>query len=219
MRISLVGTVHTESGRANVAELEAILGRIQPDVIFVEIPSAHLADHLNCSRGSLESTAVVRYRERRPVNVVPVDLNRPNDQFFINSQEMFNKVERTSPDYRVLMDRHSLDTRDHGFPYLNSDRCAQAWANIYGEVLATIKWIGDAQLRQIYDLWSETNDRRDTGMLKNIDDYCVRHALPHGVLLVGAAHRTSIVDKVRGQRDAVASGVAWDLEGSLSWMV
>lgn len=219
MRISLVGTVHAESGRANVVELQAILGRLQPDVIFVEIAPADLAGYLDCSRGGLERIAVVRYRERRPVNIVPVDLNRPNDEFFRNSEEMFNKVERTSRDYRLLVDRHSHDTRVHGFPYLNSDRCAQAWAAIYGEVLATIKWIGDVQLRQIYDLWSETNDRRDMGMLKNIDDYCVRHALPHGVLLVGAAHRKSIVDKVRGQRDARAPGIAWDLEGSLGWTV
>jgi hypothetical protein len=215
MRISLVGTVHAESGHANVAELQAILGRLQPDVIFAEIPSADLADYLDCSRGSLESTAVVRYRESRSFNVVPVDLHRPSDEFFRNSREMFNKVERTSPDYRLLMDRHSLDTRVHGFPYLNSDRCAQAWADIYGEMLTTIKWIGDVQLRQFYDLWSETNDRRDTGMLENIDDYCVRHTLPHAVFLVGAAHRRSIIDKVRTQRGAGAPGVAWDLEGSL----
>ena len=62
MRISLVGTVHVESGRANVAELQAILVRLQPDVIFAEIPSADLADYLDCSRGRLESSAVVRYR-------------------------------------------------------------------------------------------------------------------------------------------------------------
>jgi len=216
MRISLIGTVHAESGRANVAELQAILGRLQPDVIFAEISPADLADYLDCSLGSLESMAVVRYREGRSVNVVPVDLNRPNDQFFSNSREMFGKVERTSPNYRLLMDRHSLDTRVRGFPYLNSDRCDQAWADIYGEVLATIKWTGDVQLRQFYDVWSETNDRRDTGMLENIDDYCVRHALSKGVLLVGAAHRRSIVDKVRGQRGAWPPGVAWDLEGCLS---
>ena len=63
------------------------------------------------------------------------------------------------------MDQNSFDTRHHGFPYLNSDRCAQAWAPIYDEVRATVEWIGDARLRQIYALWSETNDRRETKML------------------------------------------------------
>lgn len=215
MRISLIGTVHAENGRANVAELRAILDSLQPDVIFAEIPSANLADYLDGSHGNLESAAVVLYRKRHPVNVVPVDLNEPTDEFFLNSEEMFKKVERTSPDYRRLMDQNSLDTRDHGFPYLNSDRCAQAWADIHDEVLATVEWIGDTKLRQIYALWSETNDRRETGMLENINGYCVRRALSHGVLLVGAAHRKAMVKKVQEQRGASAPGVSWDLESSL----
>lgn len=213
MQVSLVGTVHAESGRASVTALHAILGRLRPDVIFAEIPSANLANYIDGSHGNLESMAVVRYREHRPVNVVPVDLDKPNDAFFSNSQEMFKKVERTSADYRRLMDQHSLDTRVHGFPYLNSDRCAQAWANIYAEVAATIKWIGDFELQRIYDIWNSTNDRRGTGMLENIDAYCARHAPSHGVLLVGAAHRRSIADKVRARRGTKA-GVAWDLECS-----
>lgn len=219
MRISLIGTVHAESGRANAAELCAILDRLQPDVIFAEIPSANLADYLDGSHGNLESAAVVLYRKRRPVNVVPVDLNEPSDVFFRNSEEMFKKVGRTSRDYRRLMDQHSLDTRDNGFPYLNSDRCAQAWADIYHEVLETVEWIGDTSLRQIYDLWSETNDRRETGMLENINGFCVRRALSDGVLLVGAAHRKAMVGKVREQRGAGAPGVSWDLESSLDKIV
>lgn len=219
MRISLIGTVHAESGRANLAELRTILERLQPDVIFAEIPTANLADYLDGSHGNLESAAVALYRERRPVNVVPVDLSKPSDEFFSESKEMFKKVERTSHEYRRLMDQYSFDTRDHGFPYLNSDRCAQAWAAIYDEVRATIEWIGDARLRQIYALWSETNDRRETGMLENIDGYCMRGALSCGVLLIGAAHRKAMLEKVQQQRDVGAPGVSWELESSLDWMV
>ena len=91
MRISLIGTVHAESGRANLAELRTILERLQPDVIFAEIPTANLADYLDGSHGSLESAAVALYRERPPVNVVPVDLNKPSDKFFRESEGMFKK--------------------------------------------------------------------------------------------------------------------------------
>ena len=126
MRLTLIGTVHAESGRANVAELLAILDRLAPDVIFAEIPSAFLADYLNGSNGTLESAAVVLYRERRPVNVVPVDLDKPGDEFFSNCEDMFKKVARTSPDYRRLVDQNRLDTLELGFPYLNSDPCAHA---------------------------------------------------------------------------------------------
>lgn len=215
MHISLIGTVHAESGHANVAELRAILDRLQPDVIFAEIPPANLTDYLNGSHGNLESAAVVLYRKRVQVNVVPVDLKRPDDEFFRNSEEMFTRVERTSPDYRRLMDQNSRDTREHGFPYLNSNRCAQAWADIYVEVRKTVEWIGDPRLLQNYGLWSEANDHRETTMLENINGYCGRHTLSHGVLLVGAAHRKAMVEKVRGQRVSGVPGVLWALESSL----
>lgn len=212
MRISLIGTVHAECGLANVAELRTILDRLQPGVIFAEIPSANLAGYLDGSHGNLESKAVVLYRRDCPVNVVPVDLNKPSNEFFRNSEEMFRTVEKTSPAYRRLMDQNSLDTRHHGFPYLNSERCAQAWADIYNEVLATVEWIGDTRLRQFYDLWRETNDLRERGMLESINGYCLRHGLSHGALLIGAAHRKAIAERAREQRDSGPSGVSWDLE-------
>jgi len=214
MRLTLIGTVHAESGRANVAELRAILDRLAPDVIFAEIPSAFLADYLNGSHGTLESAAVVLYRERRPVNVVPVDLDKPGDEFFSNCEDMFKKVARTSPDYRRLVDQNRLDTLELGFPYLNSDPCARAWEGIYKEARATVEWIGDPKLRQTYDLWNQTNGDRETGMIANIESYCVRHVLARGVFLVGAAHRKPIMEKVRKRQVASGPGVSWDLSGA-----
>ncbi len=211
MRISLIGTVHEDCGRANVAELKAILDRLSPDVIFAEIPTANLADYIDGSHGNLESAAVVLYRKLSPVDVVAADLIRPSDEFFENSEEMFKKVEKTSADYRRLMDQNGLDTSLHGFSYLNSDRCARAWADIYKEVLATVEWIGDIRLRQAYECWSEMNDRRESGMLENINSYCIRRELSRGVLLIGAAHRKSMLEKTLEQRRAGPSGVSWDL--------
>src|SRR3546814_1941224 len=104
MRISLIGTVHAESGCANLAELWTILERLQPDVIFAEIPIANLADYLDGSHGTLESAAVALHRQHRPIDVVPVDLNKPSDEFFRNSKEMFMKIERTSLEYRRLIE-------------------------------------------------------------------------------------------------------------------
>ncbi|ANY14412.1 hypothetical protein [Bordetella pseudohinzii] len=212
MSISLIGTVHAASGRANLAELVAILARHQPDIIFAEIPAANLDAYVNGSHGNLESNAVALYSKRQQVDVVPVDLIRPGDEFFRQSEEMFQQVERTSSTFRRLIDQHSLDTRDHGFPYLNSDRCDQAWAAIYEEVRATVEWIGDARLRQIFALWSETNDRRETAMLENISGYCIRSGLSYGVLLLGAGHRKAFMAKVKAQRDIGAPGVSWNFE-------
>jgi hypothetical protein len=48
--ISLVCTVHKEMGLANVSELRAILKRIQPEIIFLEVPPTDFDDYYeNCS--------------------------------------------------------------------------------------------------------------------------------------------------------------------------
>lgn len=212
MRMSLIGTVHTESGRANLTELRMILERLQPDVIFAEIPRANLADYIDGSHGNLESAAVAIYLKHHPIDVVPVDLNTPNGEFLRESKEMFKKVERMSPQYRHLMDQNSLNTRNYGFPYLNSDHCAQAWAAICNEVRATVEWIGDARLRQTYALWCKTNDRRETGMLEIINGHCIRCAPSHGLFLLGAGHRKAIMEKVQEQRVVGAPVITWSFE-------
>ncbi|WP_321936278.1 hypothetical protein [Paraburkholderia sp. J8-2] len=214
MRISLIGTVHAESGRANLAELRTILERLQPDVIFAEIPTANLADYLDGSHGNFESAAVALYRKRRPVDVVPVDLNKPSDEFFRNSEEMFKKVERTCPEYRRLMDQ-TASTPRFSIPQQRSLRPSMDSHLRRGACSATVEWIGDARLGQIYALWSETNDRRELRMLENINGYWSRGALSHGVLLLDAGHRKAMVEKVQEQRGVGAPGVSWKLESSL----
>ena len=56
--VSLVCTVHDEMWLANVSELRAILERIQPEVIFLEVPPADFEN--------LESNAVRQYRFSTP---------------------------------------------------------------------------------------------------------------------------------------------------------
>lgn len=58
MRVTLVATVHEESGLANVSELCAILDRIRPEVIFMEIPPLDFPDFRDGVQSNLESEAV-----------------------------------------------------------------------------------------------------------------------------------------------------------------
>jgi hypothetical protein len=81
--VSLVCTVHVEMGFANVSELRAILERIQPEVIFLEVPPAAFDDYYEkFSRHNLESLAVGQYRQGHQVKLVPVDLPTPTGSFF-----------------------------------------------------------------------------------------------------------------------------------------
>jgi len=199
MQLTLVGTVHAETGLATSNELLKILERLQPEVIFAEIPLSYIEQYCDGSHGTLEAVAVARYQEGHQFVVIPVDLEKPEDAFFSDAQEMFDKVERTSHYYRRLMDQHSLDTRTGGFPYLNSDRCIQAWVDIHGEVQATLDWIGNPLLHKIYSRWCMQNELRDTGMVAKVVDYADRNGQVHGVFLFGAAHMKFILEKARIQ--------------------
>src|SRR5207247_10063342 len=110
-RLSVVGTVHEEKGRANTSGLVGILERIKPEVIFLEIPPAAFDDHFNGDRGNLESTAVSRYRENHRVDLIPVDLPTPDGAFFAKHRDLCMRINRTSPDYCRLVVWHSRDVR------------------------------------------------------------------------------------------------------------
>jgi hypothetical protein len=212
MHVSLLGTVHAESGQANIMALHLILERLAPDAIFAEVPPAEGDRYIDGSHGNLESIAVARYRQSHHVAVVPVDLAKPDEEFFRNAEDMFRKVERTSPDYRRMFDRHSLDIRKEGFSYLNSDRCVRALTDIHIEVLATLDWIRVPQLHEVYAAWNRQNELRDTGMMRNIQNYAASNRFVHGLFLVGAAHRKSIADKARTMSRAHSPWIDWELD-------
>src|SRR5688572_18601717 len=119
MRVSVVGTVHEDRGLANVSQLHAILERIRPEIIFLEIPSAALGDYLDGTRSNLESIAAGRYRESHSVVLVPVDLPTPEEEFFRNVRELRERVRNTSTDYRRLISWDNHYISDYGFGYLN----------------------------------------------------------------------------------------------------
>ena len=81
--ISLVCTVHEETGLANVSGLRAIVERIQPEVIFLEVPPAAFGEYYEkFSQRNLESIAVGQYRKGHQVDLVPVDLPTPTRDCF-----------------------------------------------------------------------------------------------------------------------------------------
>lgn len=142
-RVSVVGTVHEEQGHAGVSGLLAILERIRPEVIFLEIPAAAFDDYSDGTRSNLESTAARRYRELHDAELVPVDLPTPENEFFRNSQYLYERVEKASPEYRQLIDWDSQQIHAEGFAYLNSERCNKLWSDVHEAMLATIEKLGD----------------------------------------------------------------------------
>jgi hypothetical protein len=209
--ISLVFTVHEERGLANVSELCAILERIRPEVIFLEIPPDAFDQFFNtCTRNNLESTAVRLYREINSVELVPVDLPAPDDRFFSDYADLQERVENKSHDSRRLLTWYKNYVRDYGFAYLNSEHCSNMWSEIYSDELATIQTLGDQRLTKIAELWSRTIELREIEMMRNIRHYCRNMSFERGAFLIGAAHRQSIINKSHQNAGDTQDNVHWD---------
>jgi len=72
-------------------------------------------------------------------------------------------------------------------------------------MLSTIGRIDDPRLIEIFELWTETIDLRETEMMKNIEEYCRVNTFDRSAFLVGAAHRQPIIDRSRESKS-----VQWD---------
>ena len=214
-RIAVVGTVHEEKGLASISGLLAILQRIKPELVFLEIPSAALDDYLTGRRRNLESAAVSRYRAEYVVELVPVDLPTPEADFFTNNRDLFERIERTSPDYRRLVDWHSQCVRVHGFAYLNSEHCSDLFSQLRQAEERAIESLADQRLTELYDLWIRTNTLRDEAMMRNIENHCRQTSFSRAAFLVGAAHRQSILSLSRSEPGAAPSTVLWEFAGFL----
>jgi len=214
-RVSVVCTRHEEAGLASISGLLGILERITPEVIFLEIPSAAFDDFSKGSRRDLESSAVSRYREMHHVDLVPVDLPTPDAELFRNNEDLYRSIESKSPEYCRLMDRHIQDMGAYGFAYLNSEHCSTFWSKLHEAILTAIEELADRRLAELYELWIGTNKRRDKHMVESIETYCRKTTFSNGVLLVGSAHRQSIIDISREQRGADSPTVQWDVDGFL----
>jgi hypothetical protein len=210
--VTVVGTIHDELGAANAFELYAILTRIRPTVIFLEVPPEAFDDFYgSCSRQNLESLAVRRYRDEFQVELVPVDLPTPRREFFEDHQQLCMRMRELSVEYRLLAQQDRSRIIEYGFAYLNSEYCTKHWTDMYKEVQSKLDDLGDARLVEIHKAWESTIEHREREMIKNISHYSSQKPFEKGAFLIGAAHRRHIIDLARNHTAANHNGIEWIL--------
>jgi hypothetical protein len=208
--ITLVSTIHEEIGVTTASALHNILEQLRPKAIFLEIPEAAFAAFRGGTKPNLEFSAATLYLASNDVALVPADLPTPDEALFREDEYLHRRAWQTSPAYRDLLDLHSTATSTIGLPYLNSDQCSDAWAAIYEAKLTALLRLPDhAQLLAHYNLWKDTNERRDRAMLDKTEAYCLDNPLDRGVLLVGAAHRKSLLSITRERTFLDTTRVEW----------
>jgi len=207
----LVCTVHDESGLANFKNLHAILEKIQPEVIFLEVPTeAFERFYISRAQNNLESRAVIEYSKNHSVELIPIDLPTPDQSFFTKNRYLFERIEGNSSEYRRLMDWYINYVRDYGFAYLNSDHYSKNLSELKDVILDTIQKIGDPKITELYELWNKTNELRDIEMMEKIHKYSCGSSFEKAVFLIGAAHRPSIIEKAQQHASRKPGYVKWD---------
>lgn len=213
-RVLVVCSVHRDLGLANASELYALLSRLRPEVVFLELPSADLADYLDGTRGTTESIAAARYRANYPVALVPVDLPAPGNEFRRNVDYLFDRVEQASPEYNRLSYLHRQNVCTYGFAYLNSASSFALWSAIQEAMRTTIVELGDPTTTELYASWTHAHYNREKAMIESVESYARQKPFNTGVLLVGLAHRQSLIDKSRMGGDRPPT-VQWEFDGAL----
>lgn len=185
-----------EEGPCNVSTLHRILERVQPEVIFLEIPPFCFDQFfMDKTRSNLEANAVNSYLKMHRAAPVPVDVMEASSELIAEHQHLRREIRARSPEYCQLMHADSNFIARHGFAYLNSKYCVELWSNVDASIEEALERIGDTNLLRGYKNWKDVHEYREQQMLENIQHYCEKHPVSRGVFLLGAAHRRSIMEK------------------------
>jgi hypothetical protein len=210
--ITLFCTRHGETGNCNIFELYKIITHLKPEVIFEEIPPSLFEEHyINTPREKLETNAIKLYLLDHQIKHIPVDLDEimPQD-FWDDNKIFFEEVEKINPEFCKLCDYDSQYARQYGFNYLNSIYCIKINNDKNKEMENTIKELNNEKLYGSYELWKTINDKRENEMIMNIYKYCNENKFNKGLFFIGAAHRESIINKIKIFNKAEKLNIEWN---------
>ena len=93
--ITIIGTVHEESGLCNSNELFKIIKTISPEVIFEEITLSNFNDHYEGkSNYKLETITIIKYLEIYPIKHIPVDIYEKIESSILDKhKDMYRQIE------------------------------------------------------------------------------------------------------------------------------
>jgi len=201
--IALISTSHQEHGKCNSDELLTILVKIKPDVIFEEIPTQRFDDfYVTNSASNLESKAIITYLQNNIIEHVPVD-NYITPKINIKKiDSMFKTIGKKNSEYTGMTENNYTMTYQHGFKYLNSLECGNHFTKIKLLEMQTLVKMKDKKLLDLYTLFYDIQNERVNAMLDEIYDYYGKHKFNNAIFLAGAAHRSSILQKIESKKSS-----------------
>jgi hypothetical protein len=204
--ITILFTKHKENGVFTSSALINILNSLKPDVIFLEhSPSEYQRQFVEEAYTSLESEAIRAFKERNDVRLVPTGKSY-SDEFLLKiyneHQWLSEAVDAHSTEFfRSKYSDIEFSENFEGFTYINSDRYGKDQRDLDSEEEKIILSIKNSLLTETHQQWLFLNSEREEGMLAKIRKYSSYSSFTKAALLIGAAHRNSIINKVKKLED------------------
>lgn len=190
--------MHLEMGLCNSQQLYKIIDFLNPDVIFEELSDEVFERcYVQKSMSTLETNAISAYIQNKDVKHIPVvgTIHDVGDKIgFLTKYES----------YRILCDELFMMQMQYGFPYLNSVEYENILDRMSATEQAFLKEKDNDVLRQIFKSCDIDIDRYENEILNNIYNYSKLNSYKSAILLLGAAHRKSVlgkIDNLHGQQE------------------
>jgi hypothetical protein len=194
--ITLLSSIHMKCGKCNSNELYRIIEKIQPEIIFEELPNDFF-DMIYAEGGnpeSLEAITIANYIKKYQIDHLPVDTYEINETFLFNK---FDVISKKSIEYIELLKHQLSMIIKYGYPFLNSDDSDELLAKIQTIEESVLLEIKDARLSYQFKSDRELHDKRENEMLQNIYNYSKQYQYNKGIFICGAEHRKPIMQKMQ----------------------
>lgn len=194
--ITLLSSFHIKFGKCNTDELYKIIEKIQPEMIFEELPF-DVFDIIyteGWNPESMEAITIKRYLKKYQIEHIPVDTYEKNEKDLFNG---FDVISNKSVEYSDLFKQHLSMINESGYSFLNSDKCAELLDKMHIIEEKVLLEINDATLSHQYKSERELHDKREDEMLLNIYNYSKQYQFNKAMFICGSEHRKPIIQKIQ----------------------
>ena len=209
-KITFISTIHKDIGKCNSDELSVIIKKINPEVIFLEAIEETYTGYENYLYSTygvyhkkLEISAIQKYNQIASFQYIPVCENGLSDAFRKKIELVCQNREQ-----QKLIDNFNHLAAKNGFEFLNSLECV----NLQEEMRAL-----ESKIINNHEMDKTVNadiDAYENSMFKNIYSYSNNNNFNSAIFMCGAAHRKSIIEKIKKYNTLEKININWVVYGN-----
>jgi len=210
-KLIFISTIHEEYGKCNSNELQKILIRLSPEVVFLEaIKSTYLEIEqlkfleFGVYHKKLEIKALQPFIHEDYITYVPV-LDFGHSDVFDQKYDVVTQYR----EFQILLDGFNSKASTYGFSFLNSKE-----AIAHQEELRALeaKLLPNPELNQEFQ---DHIDAYENNMIKNISAYCKENTFEKAIFMCGVAHRRSMIEKISSNKEMFDLEIEWSFPEDL----